>query len=149
MTCDGYTIQRVAKRCGMTTHTLRYYERVGLIRPIARAENGHRCYSAADERWLKFLHFMRITQMPIRDLQHYAALRLGGETATPERHRILEEHRATLKGQIANLEKACALLTDYLDRAGMGKDRPSHEPAGVTRPAVQRPEHGQHMPAPA
>lgn len=119
MGCGGYTIQSVAKRSGMTTHTLRYYERIGLIRPVARGRNGHRCYSDADERWLKFLHFMRATHMPIRDLQRYVSLRLEGETGTPEQHRILEDHRSALQGQITNLEKACELLSHYLEKRGV------------------------------
>ena len=40
----------------MTAHTLRYYERVGLIQPVGRARNGHRRYSESDEMWLNFLH---------------------------------------------------------------------------------------------
>ena len=51
----GYSIRIMASRCGMTPHTLRYYERVGLIQPVWRSRNGHRRYSAQDEEWLKFL----------------------------------------------------------------------------------------------
>ena len=58
----------------MTAHTLRYYERVGLIQPVGRARNGHRRYSEADEAWLNFLHCMRAANMPIRDMQRYAEL---------------------------------------------------------------------------
>jgi DNA-binding transcriptional MerR regulator len=95
----------------MTTHTLRYYERVGLIQPVGRARNGHRRYSDADETWLKFLHCMRATNMPIREMQRYAGLRDRGSDTSLERRRILEEHQATIAAQIAALEKAHALLT--------------------------------------
>lgn len=134
MACNGYSIQLVAKRCGMTTHTLRYYERIGLIRPITRGTNGHRCYSPADERWLRFLHFMRVTHMPIRDLQRYAMLRLEGQTGSPEQHRLLEGHRAALKGQIANLEKACELLSHYLEKLGMSMQTPQTTPLVSGKP---------------
>lgn len=149
MACNGYTIQSVAKRCGMTTHTLRYYERIGLIRPVTREQNGRRCYSPGDVRWLRFLHFMRITHMPIRDLQQWVSLRLAGGTGALEQHRILEDHRTALRGQIANLEKACALLTDYLDKAGTGKERPSLEieAPGMTRQVALRTENGDRMPS--
>lgn len=131
MACSGYTIQSVAKRCGMTTHTLRYYERVGLIRAVARGRNGHRCYSAADENWLKFLHFMRVTRMPIRDLQRYVSLRFDSETGGPEQHRILQDHRASLQHQIARLEKACVLLTHYLERPGVRTEAGSTLPVSA------------------
>ena len=62
----------------MTAHTLRYYERVGLIQPVGRAHNGHRRYSEADEAWLNFLHCMRATNMSIREMQRYAELRENG-----------------------------------------------------------------------
>ena len=49
---SGFTIRSMAERCGMTAHTLRYYERVGLIQPVGRARNGHRRYSEADAAWV-------------------------------------------------------------------------------------------------
>jgi DNA-binding transcriptional MerR regulator len=101
----------MAERCGMTTHTLRYYERVGLIQPVGRARNGHRRYSDADEAWLNFLHCMRATNMPIREMQRYAALRDQGTDTSLERRKILEEHQATIAAQITALQKAHALLT--------------------------------------
>ena len=111
----GYTIRTMAARCGMTTHTLRYYERVGLIQPVGRARNGHRRYSDADEAWLNFLHCMRATNMPIREMQRYAALREDGEATTLERRKILEDHRATIAAQIVALEKAHALLNHKIE----------------------------------
>jgi len=111
----GYTIRTMAARCGMTTHTLRYYERVGLIQPVGRARNGHRRYSDADEAWLNFLHCMRATNMPIREMQRYAALRENGDDSTLERRKILEDHRATIAAQIVALEKAHALLNHKIE----------------------------------
>jgi DNA-binding transcriptional MerR regulator len=111
----GYTIRTIAARCGMTTHTLRYYERVGLIQPVGRARNGHRRYSDADEAWLNFLHCMRATNMPIREMQRYAALRENGDASTLERRKILEDHRATIAAQIMALEKAHALLNHKIE----------------------------------
>jgi DNA-binding transcriptional MerR regulator len=113
----------MAERCGMTTHTLRYYERVGLIQPVGRARNGHRRYSDADEAWLKFLHCMRGTNMPIREMQRYAQLRDRGTDTSLERRRILEEHRATIASQIVALQKAHALLTHKIENYRRIEDR--------------------------
>jgi len=101
----------MAERCGMTPHTLRYYERVGLIQPVGRARNGHRRYSEADEAWINFLHCMRATNMPIREMQRYAELREMGDATSLERRKILEDHQAGIAAQIVELEKAHALLT--------------------------------------
>jgi DNA-binding transcriptional MerR regulator len=101
----------MAERCGMTAHTLRYYERVGLIQPVGRASNGHRRYSDADECWIHFLHCMRATNMPIREMQRYATLRELGDATSLERRKILEDHQAAIAGQIVELQRAHALLT--------------------------------------
>lgn len=119
----GYSIRTMAERCGMTTHTLRYYERVGLIQPVGRARNGHRRYSDADEAWLQFLHCMRATNMPIREMQRYAALRDRGTDSSLERRKILEEHQATIASQIAALQKAHSLLTHKIANYRKIEDR--------------------------
>lgn len=108
---SGYTIRTMAEQSGMTAHTLRYYERVGLIQPVGRARNGHRRYSEADAAWLNFLHCMRATNMPIREMQRYAALREMGEATIEQRRQLLEEHQRTITSQIQALERALALLT--------------------------------------
>jgi DNA-binding transcriptional MerR regulator len=95
----------------MTAHTLRYYERVGLIQPVGRAQNGHRRYSEADEAWLNFLHCMRATNMSIREMQRYAQLREKGDATSLERRKLLEDHQAGIAAQIGELQKAHALLT--------------------------------------
>lgn len=129
MRSAGYTIRSMAARCGMTTHTLRYYERVGLIQPIQRAQNGHRRYSEADETWLKFLHTMRKSNMPIRQIQRYADLRSRPEETVVERRNILEEHRAIIAEQMTYLQEAHSLLSQKLGgiRPGEGHSTPAHE----------------------
>lgn len=107
----------------MTAHTLRYYERVGLIQPVGRARNGHRRYSEADEAWLNFLHCMRATNMSIRDMQRYAALREQGDSTSELRRKLLEEHQATIAAQITELQKAHALLTHKIANYKAVEDR--------------------------
>jgi DNA-binding transcriptional MerR regulator len=131
----GYTIRSMAERCGMTAHTLRYYERVGLIQPVGRARNGHRRYSEADEAWLHFLHCMRATSMPIREMQRYAELRELGDATSLERRKILEDHQAGIAEQIVELQRAHALLTHKIANYKMIEER-----IRVTNPALAEPE---------
>src|SRR5947208_1746698 len=131
----GYTIRTIAEKCGMTAHTLRYYERVGLIHAVGRARNGHRRYSEADAAWLNFLHCMRATNMPIREMQRYAALREMGEATIEQRRQLLEEHRATIAEQIAALEKAHSLLTHKIANYKKIEER-----TRVTDPVLSEPE---------
>ena len=107
----------------MTAHTLRYYERVGLIQPVGRARNGHRRYSEADEAWLNFLHCMRATNMSIRDMQRYAQLREQGDATSLERRKLLEDHQAAIAAKIAELQNAHALLTHKIANYKMIEER--------------------------
>jgi len=131
----GYTIRSMADRCGMTAHTLRYYERVGLIQPVGRAHNGHRRYSEADEAWLHFLHCMRATSMPIREMQRYAQLRELGDATSLERRKLLEDHQAGIAAQIVELQQAHALLTHKIANYRMIEQR-----IRIDNPALAEPE---------
>ena len=119
----------------MTAHTLRYYERVGLIQPVGRARNGHRRYSEADEAWLHFLHCMRATSMPIREMQRYAELRELGDATSLDRRKILEDHQAGIAEQIVELQRAHALLTHKIANYKMIEER-----IRVTNPVLAEPE---------
>lgn len=104
---------------GVTAHTLRYYERVELIRPVARNSGNQRRYSAADVEWVTFLLRLRETGMPIAQMREYATLRELGPVTTEPRLRLLEVHQAALREQIARLrahEKALtAKIATYRD----------------------------------
>lgn len=87
------SIAQAAQATGLTAHTLRYYEQIGLIAPVER-RSGARRYSADDMRWLEFLVRLRATGMPMRDMQRYAQLRRLGDTpaSLAERQTLMEEH---------------------------------------------------------
>lgn len=101
---DGLSVAQMAEATGVTAHTLRYYERAGLIRPVARNSGNHRRYSPADVEWVRFLLRLRQTDMPIARMREYAALREQGPTTTEHRLRLLEAHHAGLREQIARLQ---------------------------------------------
>jgi len=120
----------------MTAHTLRYYERVGLIQPVGRASNGHRRYSEADEAWIHFLHCMRATNMPIREMQRYATLRELGDATSLERRKILEDHQAGIAAQIVELQQAHALLTHKIANYKKIEHRIRIDKPALSEPAV-------------
>lgn len=96
------TIAEMAERTGVSAHTLRYYERIGLL-SVARDTAGYRLYSAGDYARVVFLNRMRMTGMSIRDLQRYIALVSEGEASVPERRRMLLAHRDAVRVQIQEL----------------------------------------------
>lgn len=104
----------MAEAIGVTAHTLRYYERAGLIRPVARNAGNQRRYSAADVEWMTFLLRLRQTGMPIAQMREYADLRQRGETTVEHRLRILEAHQLTVREQITRLRAHEAALTEKM-----------------------------------
>jgi DNA-binding transcriptional MerR regulator len=104
------TIQEAAAQTGLSAHTLRYYERIGLIHPVDRAASGHRRYTAGDLGWIDLLKRLRATGMPITRMQQYAALQRKGDSSMPERLRLLEAHRASVLDQIAALQENLAVI---------------------------------------
>ncbi|TDD25303.1 MerR family transcriptional regulator [Nonomuraea diastatica] len=99
---ESMTIAEAADLLDTSPHALRYYERAGLVE-VARDTNGHRLYDAGAVRRLVFLTRMRLSGMPIRDLQHYIALVDAGECTVHERLDMLLEHRDIIRRQIREL----------------------------------------------
>ena len=106
------TIQQAAVATGLTAHTLRYYERIGLIDPIPRQDNQHRLYRDEDIVWIGFLLKLRSTGLPIRKMLRYAELRrLGNQQASvSERKMLLEQHTLSLEATLAELQSNLAVL---------------------------------------
>jgi DNA-binding transcriptional MerR regulator len=96
------TIAEMAERTGVSAHTLRYYERIGLL-SVARDAAGHRTYDAGDYARVVFLNRLRMTGMSIRDLQRYIALVAEGEASVPERLAMMLAHRDAVRAQIQEL----------------------------------------------
>ena len=107
----GWDIATTADRLGVSAHTLRYYERIGLVR-VDRDALGHRHYDTAAVRRLVFLTRMRTSGMPIRDLRRYIELVEAGRDTVPERLALLTEHREGLRARIDELRLALA-ATEY------------------------------------
>src|SRR6478672_1843148 len=101
---DKLTIQQVAEATGLSVYTLRYYERIGLIHPIGRAENTHRRYTADDIGWLDFLTKLRATGMSIQQRQAYAELQRQGDGSLPQRLAMLKEHQRSVEAHMAELQ---------------------------------------------
>ncbi|HML24840.1 MAG TPA: MerR family transcriptional regulator [Aggregatilinea sp.] len=107
---ETLSIQEMADRTGLTAHTLRYYERIGLIQPVDRASSGHRRYSEEDVSWVEFLKRLRSTGMPIREMQSYAGLLWQGDQTVERRRKLLERHRARVMQKIQELTEYLTVL---------------------------------------
>src|SRR3954454_17470752 len=117
------TISEAATATGMSTHTLRYYERAGLmLDAVERAPSRHRRYAEIDLRWLELVGRLRQSGMPIREIRAYAALVRAGDGNEDARLALLEAHRdqvrARLRDTQENLAAIDAKITLYRRIAG-------------------------------
>jgi DNA-binding transcriptional MerR regulator len=104
-------IGKLAERSGLSTYTIRYYERIGLLPYADRDQSGQRDYDASILTWIEFLDRLKTTGMPIREMLQYAALRERGVGTEAERCALLEQHRERVRAHVADLQ-ACLLVLD-------------------------------------
>ena len=121
------SIAEAAGQSGLTAHTLRYYERDGLLlEPVERSASGHRRYTERDLTWIQLVTRLRSTGMPIRDVRRYAALVRAGEGNEEERLELLREHRRAVLARLAEVQDHLGAI-DY--KIGLYETRLAGEPA--------------------
>jgi DNA-binding transcriptional MerR regulator len=104
-----WTTREAAEKCGLTQHTLRWYERIGLLNRIERTADGRRRFSDADLDWLLLLSRLRATGMPVRDMLRYAGLVRSG-AGEQERLELLEAHRERVRAALLEQQECLKLL---------------------------------------
>jgi DNA-binding transcriptional MerR regulator len=110
------SISEAARELGISAHTLRYYERAGLmLTPIDRAESSHRRYTERDLHWVSLLVKLRATGMPIRDMRRYTELVRAGEGNEAERLSLLEGHRVAVLSQLDEMQQSLAAIERKID----------------------------------
>ncbi|WP_297428742.1 MerR family transcriptional regulator [Clostridium sp.] len=107
-----FEISEVSKITKLKSHTLRYYESVGLIRDIKRNAAGKRVYSEDDLKWIEAINRLRETGMNIRKMQEYARLRHMGDETILERKIMMENHLESINREIDKLLEA----RDYVEK---------------------------------
>lgn len=110
-----YTIGKVAERVGLTTHTLRYYEKEGLLPYVKKNEQGIRIYEEDDLVWIELIKCLKETGMSIGEIQSIVVLSLEGDGTIPERKNILEKHKVKLLEQMAALQRSVEKIDKKLD----------------------------------
>ena len=110
------SISDVAERTGLTTHTLRYYEREGLmLTPVGRASSTHRRYTEADVTWVTFLTKLRSTAMPIATMREYVVLARQGDGTQADRLELLLLHRMAVVRQLEEMTASLAAIDYKID----------------------------------
>lgn len=122
-----YSIADAAALTGVSVHTLRYYERAGLMRDrVRRAASSHRRYRDVDIYWVQFITRLRSTGMSIRQIHKYAEMARSGEGNEAERLELLEQHRERVEAQLRDIEGHLAAINFKIDlyRSRIPEDSP-------------------------
>lgn len=125
-------IGELSQHSGLSQHTIRYYEKIGLLPRAARDPSGRRVYDDETLRWIDFLSRLKATRMPLADIKTYALWREIGETTIDQRQRLLIDHRSHIENEIAelqsNLERLDTKITLYEDMKNEHNERNQGNP---------------------
>ncbi|MEV4741524.1 MerR family transcriptional regulator [Streptomyces sp. NPDC049555] len=120
---ERYTISEVAAYAGLSAHTLRWYERIGLMPHVDRSHTGQRRYTDRDLDWLDLVARLRLTGMPVADMVRYAELVREGDHTFPEREQLLSAHREDVRRRIAELRSTLEVLDYKIENYAAARDR--------------------------
>lgn len=107
---DQYVISEVVAWTGLTAHTLRWYERIGLMPHVDRSHTGQRRYSNKDLDWLAFVGKLRLTGMPVAEMVRYAEMVRAGSETFAERRELLHAHREGVRRRLTELQETLTVL---------------------------------------
>jgi len=108
-------IAEVSEHYGLSSDTLRYYERIGLIPPVTRNESGIRDYGELDIRRVEFVKCMRSAGLPIEVLIEYVGLVQQGDRTVEARKEILKEQRELLVARMKEMQKTLDILDHKIE----------------------------------
>ncbi|OCT13462.1 MerR family transcriptional regulator [Paenibacillus pectinilyticus] len=100
-----YTINEVAVICDLSVHTLRYYDKEGLLPFISRNKSGNREFTEQSLGLIKIICCLKNTGMPIKHIKQYVDLCMVGETKVDDRKKMLVEHRREVAKQMDEMRK--------------------------------------------
>lgn len=103
-------ISEVVKLTGLSIHTLRYYEKEGLLRNIHRNQSGRREYDLRDLEWLIWIKRLKSTGMPLHQIKEFSSLRHEGDQTLGLRQKMLKDHSQVLKQEIQRMNDELGIL---------------------------------------
>lgn len=110
-----YTIQEVCEKTGLSPHTLRYYEKEGLLTGVSRSRGGFRQYSDEDLEGLGLICCLKNTGMSLQEIARFVQLTHEGEHTLKQRVELLREHRESVIARMAEMQRYLDKVTWKLD----------------------------------
>lgn len=100
-----FTIAQAAQRCGLTAHTLRYYDREGLLPFVSRSHSGIRIFKEEDFEWLTVITCLKDTGMHVKDIKTFIDWCLQGDDTIEQRLNLFTEQRKKVEAQLKDLKR--------------------------------------------
>ncbi len=143
----AYTIKQAAELLGLTTVTLRYYDKEGLLPFMQRSASGYRMFSDDDIAMLRIIECLKKTGMPIKDIRQFCEWVQAGDDSLRERHKMFLERKQVVEEQMADLQKTLDLInhkcwyyetaleagTERIHFKGEGEDLPCEDHGDALR----------------
>jgi len=114
---SGMRIGEVAERVGVTTKTLRYYERIGLLPSADRTESGYRSYGPDTLDRVRFIRDAQATGLSLTEIQSVLELKAHGDRSCEHTRTLLHRHLDDIDAQIERLQAARHELVHLVERA--------------------------------
>lgn len=105
-----YTISQLAEKLAITTHTLRFYEKEGLLPSVQRDQNGNRLFIQADVEWLELLICLKNTGMPLKEIKRFVEWLNYGDSTIEQRLQLFQAQVTKVEQQIAELQRHLEIL---------------------------------------
>lgn len=101
----SYTIGQVAEKMNLTTHTLRYYDKEGLLPFVDRTESGIRSFKDSDFNWLNIIECLKASGVPIKEIKIFIDWCMEGDSSIEKRYNLFLERKKIVEGQMKELQK--------------------------------------------
>ena len=105
-----YTISDAAKIIGVTAHTLRYYDKEGMLPFIDKSESGARIFKESDFEWLYIIECLKKTGMSLKEIKIFVDWGMAGDETIDQRYAMFHGQREKVEAQIADLNEALDVL---------------------------------------
>ena len=105
----GYSISKAADKTGLSTFTLRYYEKEGLLPFVERTPSGTRCFKDSDFEWLAMIQCLKNTGMSIKDIKEFVGWCMEGDETLEKRLDMFNAQRKEVEARMAEFQS-------YLDK---------------------------------
>ena len=105
-----YTISQLAEKLSVSAHTLRFYEKEGLLPSIQRDQSGNRLFSQADAEWLELLMCLKNTGMPLKEIKPFVEWLEQGDRSIEQRLALFQAQVEKVEQQIAELQRHLEIL---------------------------------------